>query len=117
MSRLPRPGWPDEFTEDEIAAAHFIQAAGSADRMTVEIRKPVEDQSDRLFTIGHPPAHCTTEPPAEVIRFGEHTTPVYPNEIFVADKAAELFFHYYKNDDIPDGYVLRELHFPEYENA
>lgn len=96
---------------------HFIQAAGNADKMTLEIRKGVEGGGTQLFTIGHAyEEKRRAEPPTVVVQAGKNSAKVYEHELFESSEAADLFFHYYKNDDIPRGYALRELHFPEYEN-
>jgi hypothetical protein len=119
LAKLPHPGWSDDFTPDEIESAKrtYTQAGGSAARMTVEVRKETADHGFQVFAIGHRPAADVSQPPAELIQIGANTSLVYPNEIFTAEEAAELFFHYYKNDDVPESYVLRELTLEGYDNS
>lgn len=113
LCRLPYEADYDAYSRQDLEAAReqFIQAAGSASGMTVEIRKTDDDGATRLYTVGRAPLADTTTPPTVRIKVGEHSTNVYPNEVFAAAEAAGLFFHYYLGDRIPDGYVLRDLNF------
>lgn len=92
--------------QDEL----FIQAAGSADRLCVEIRAEVDGVVD-LHVIGRPPARSGEGPPDVVIPFGSHSTRVYENEVFDGAEAAVLFFRYYESGDVPAGFSLRALGF------
>ena len=50
-----------DFVLPEDASSFFIQAAGSADQMTVEVRLPGPDGEPRLYTVGRAePADGTT---------------------------------------------------------
>ena len=85
----------------------FIQAAGSADQMTMEIRLPGPDGATHLYTVGRPePADETTTlipiSPTRAVR-------VFSNEVFTADEAAVIFYTYYLTDTVSQPYVLREL--------
>lgn len=109
MWRLPRPGWEQDFTDAEIADAKtaFLQVGGSAQEMTVEVRLPGGQGRTGLFTVGRPPAADLTSPPSVTIHVGEYPTRVYPNEVFAAAEAADIWFYYYKNGAVPPSYVLR----------
>lgn len=85
----------------------FMQAAGSADAMTVEVRLPGPDGESHLYTVGRPdPAAGTTT----LIPISEdRAVRVFSNEIFTADEAAVIFYTYYLTDAVSQPYVLREL--------
>ncbi len=84
----------------------FIQAAGSADQMTVEVRLPAPDGETHLYTVGRPePADGTTLIPISQTR----AVRVFSNEVFTADEAAVIFYTYYLTDAVAQPYVLREL--------
>ncbi|SDR85821.1 hypothetical protein [Microbacterium paraoxydans] len=84
----------------------FMQAAGSADQMTVEVRLPAPDGETHLYTVGRPePADGTTLIPISQTR----AVRVFSNEVFTADEAAVIFYTYYLTDAVAQPYVLREL--------
>lgn len=90
------------------AALEFIQAGGSADALTIDIRKAGGAQwgMDWIrYVVGHP--HSRPEPRDIAIKLPRATEFVSRSEVFTPDEAAELFFSYYKTGDIPPGYVLR----------
>lgn len=62
------------------------------------------------YTLGKPRAEQTGSP-TEEIRWdeGRHSTLVYPNEVFTADEAADIFYAYFLTDAVPETLVLREL--------
>lgn len=104
---------PPGMDYDQAVAAgldgkEYIQAAGRADAMTVEICKADGSQwgVDRVrYVIGHPhQSDATLDTPIAL----PHSTEMRSrHEIFEADEAAQLFFNYYKTGDIPSGYTLR----------
>ncbi len=91
----------------EYATDSFIQAAGSAESMTVEVRLPDADGNGHLYTVGRAePADGTTT----LIPISEsRAVRVFSNEIFTADEAALIFYTYYLTDAVSQPYVLREL--------
>lgn len=112
LSKLARPAWSGELTRAELewTEGRYIQAAGVADKMTVEIRKE-SDGVLQLYTIGRPTA-AVGDPDVD-IQVGEHTTRVCENEVFGALEAADLVFHYFQHDEAPAGYVFRARGFAE----
>ncbi len=85
----------------------FMQAAGSADAMTVEVRLPGPDGESHLYTVGRPePAEATT---TLIPISDDRAVRVFSNEIFTADEAAAIFYTYYLTDAVSQPYVLREL--------
>lgn len=91
----------------EPATDSFMQAAGSADALTVEVRLPGPDGESRLYTVGRPESADgrTTLIPISDTR----AVRVFSNEVFTADEAAVIFYTYYLTDAVSQPYVLREL--------
>jgi hypothetical protein len=92
------------FSED------YIQCAGSAEAMTIELRMRGTDGASHQYTVGRPEGEQSGEP-SETIRWddGRHSTRVFANEVFTADEAADVLYAYYLTDTVPPGYQLREL--------
>lgn len=97
-----------EVTRESLPSV-FLQAAGTADAMTIEWRRVEEDGAERLYAVGHGGPR-DGEPPV-TIDFLEGTARalVYPDEVFAADEAGEMFVHYLHTLTVRDRYTLREL--------
>lgn len=102
------PGMDYEEAVAADANREYLQAAGRADAMTVEICKAGGTNwgVDWVrYVIGHP-----HEGDAEVqdvpIVLPKSTEMRSRTQIFDADEAAQLFYSYYKTGDIPPGYTL-----------
>jgi len=88
----------------------YIQAAGDANAMMLDIRKRGGEtwgaESVRYFIgrthVGIPPLNV----PIELPRGAEY---VSAPEVFEAAEAADIFISYYRTGDIPAGYVLRPV--------
>ena len=86
----------------------YIQSAGAADAMTVEIRR-LEDGEPRQYAVGRGGPRASE--PDQVIPFGVNgrTVSVFADEVFDADEATRIYLHYYETQSIPAQYVLRLL--------
>lgn len=107
---LPSPKWSDDLTAEdrELMKTRFIQCAGSAATgLTVEIGEP-DAQTPHVYTIGR--GGDRTADPSKAINYdhGKYTKRVYPDEVFTADGAAELFFTYLTEGTLPNSVELRE---------
>lgn len=91
----------------EPANGSFMQAAGSADAMTVEVRLPGPDGESHLYTVGRqePADGATTLIPMS----DDRAVRVFSNEVFTADEAAAIFYTFYLTEGVSQPYVLREL--------
>lgn len=88
----------------------YIQSAGSADAMTVEVRE-LDDHGDlRQYVVGRP-TQVESPSPTAVISWdsGRYSTTVFPHEVFAADEAAKIFYEYFRTDEVPPTYTPREL--------
>uniref|UniRef100_UPI00261400D6 hypothetical protein n=1 Tax=Microbacterium sp. TaxID=51671 RepID=UPI00261400D6 len=99
-----------DLLDDIPLSDEYLQSAGSADALTIEVRVLGDDGEPHQYVVGKP-GEKPTGAPSEVIRWddGRHSTTVYPNEVFTADEAAEVFYAYFLTDEVAEPYVLREL--------
>lgn len=86
----------------------YMQAAGSSDRMTIEIRQKIEHRFEQLV-VGRPAARPPEDGPTMVIEWDQHSVTVREGEVFAVDEALRLFSSYLDIQDTPPGYVLRPL--------
>ncbi|MBZ2196571.1 hypothetical protein [Occultella gossypii] len=89
------------------AGESLMQAAGTADAMTVEVRLPGPDGEGHLYAVSRPePVDGTTI----LIPISDtRAVRVLSNGVFTADEAAVIFYTYYLTDIVSPPYVLREL--------
>jgi hypothetical protein len=104
--KLPPSKSLDDVSPDEDAN-EYIQCAGSANRMTVEVRRLMGGKYEH-FVVGRAP-NGKNRGNKETIHWEDVDTVVAPNEIFSADEAAELFRSYYATGWVPSSYILRLL--------
>lgn len=88
----------------------YIQCAGDAEGVTVEVRVVDEAGTAHQYTVGKPTGGGESEP-TETIRWdeGRHSTKVHPHEVFTLDEAADLFVAYYRDNHVPADHTLREI--------
>ena len=103
---------PAGISYDEVKnlpVTEFLQAAGTADALMVEIRKPGGAQWGcdwvRCF-VGRSPTPSPLDVP---IRLPRATVMVSADEMFDADETADLFLAYQQTGDLPPGYALRPV--------
>ena len=102
------PGKGLEDVDPWEGSTEYIQCAGSAERMTVEVRRIAGGKAEQ-YVIGRPPTGGNSAS-EETIHWDGHDTTVHANEVFTADEAAKLFLSYYRTGWVPSsGYVLRLL--------
>ncbi len=105
LEKRPPPG-----AEHDHAAVCYLQAAGTADAMTVEIREPGGQYWGAVSvrsTLGRPD---TAQAPHDIaIVLPRSTEMLSRSEVFTAEQAATLFETYYLTDAIPYGYARRPV--------
>lgn len=105
LSELPAQGEPDDH-----ASLRYLQAAGAADRMTVELCLPGGAEhgcvSVRSVVGRTPAAAAPLDQEIEVPRF---TMTVAAHEVLTAPEAATLFDTFFKTGALAPGYVLRAV--------
>ncbi|MFK4789521.1 hypothetical protein [Microbacterium sp. ZW T5_56] len=94
----------------DVAQLRYIQCAGSAERMTVEVCLPgasvpgfvaIQSVVGRHVSVAQPIDQTISLPSVEVT--------VAAHEVFDAAAAAELFDAFFLADDLPPGFALRPL--------
>ena len=93
-----------------VGNPEYIQAAGDAEAMMLDIRKAGGRQwgADWVrYFIGRP--HEGDLPLDVPIQLPKGTEYVSAPEVFEADEAAEILMAYYRTGDIPPDYVLRPV--------
>jgi hypothetical protein len=83
----------------------YLQAGGTADKMSVELRRREDDGEYRFYVVGRD--HDLAEALTEIIDVQAAHEPRHPAELFTADQAAPTFMHYVEHQTVPDGYTLR----------
>ena len=86
--------------------SHYLQCAGAAERMTVELRVTHDDGSYNHWVLGRAP--LTGEETERVVR-GQGQSMIHPEEVWTAEQAAPLFEQYSRERTIPDWVHRREL--------
>lgn len=109
FSLWPMPAGVAGVTEVDLRVYpdEFLQCAGTADRMTIEVRVKYPDGLGRLFTVGRRGCGDHPNDPSEEITWAEQITRVHTNEVFEHEEASELFLAYLKTRGVPDEYERR----------
>ncbi|MDJ0407802.1 hypothetical protein QNA23_30250 [Rhodococcus erythropolis] len=112
VSKIPEGRYYEDLSDIEkiSMSENYIQAAGSAEAMSVEVRRRGEDGTARLYIVGHP-SFRNGEPDVRIpFHNGKHTLTVYSNEVFDAAEAADLFLSWVTDGRIDEtAYQLREF--------
>jgi hypothetical protein len=98
FDRVDLAAWPQQ----------YVQAAGSADGMTVEVRL-LGEPGRRQYVVGRAGRDASGPPVEVVVPWNGCETGVYSSEVFSAAEAAEVFAWYYETGQIPDTFHLRPL--------
>lgn len=85
----------------------YLQCAGSAEAMTIELRMPAGDGAARQYTVGKPGGDADAAPETIPWDDGRRSTEVLPHEVFTADDAADVFGAYFRAGEVGAPYVLR----------
>lgn len=102
---------PDDFdiyvSDPTPYAEEYVQCAGAADQMVVEVRRREGDGYGQ-FALSRPGADASG---VEVkVRWAEHQVTAFEHELFDAEKAIEVFEYYVANEaSLPAGLTLRRL--------
>ena len=75
--------------------------------MTIEWRRLDDDGEELLYSLGH--GGPRNGEPTVRIEFndGQNHTLVYPDEVFDATEAGDIFFAYFQTERVPASYALR----------
>lgn len=101
------PADQDFYAVDKGALEEYLQTAGSADRLTVEIREAERQGGYAQYVLATAPITGAAD---QTIEWSNHTTQVHREEVFTADQAKELFKAYYETGTVPASVPRRRLH-------
>jgi hypothetical protein len=104
-----------------VGASELSPAATAAIRIADDLEAPrthatesrlmsIAAQLSRLASDTDPDATRRLrqlEPLSEILDVQDAHEPRHPSELFDADEAARIFFHYFQHRTVPDGYTLR----------
>lgn len=105
LSARPPDGVPPDFS-----TSRYLQAAGSADAMTIEYCEPGGAEIGAVSVrsvVGHP--HLGPAGQDVDIVLPRSTQTIGRHEVFTAQEAADMFERFYRTDTIGDDYVLRPV--------
>ena len=108
LSRLPE----GKRLRDDLPASWadlFLQAAGSAEAMMVEVRKENPDGSDSLYRLARPLPVSEQFSGMVDIAWNGRVDSVPAEEAFDAAEAGDIFWYYYQHGVVPEEYELRFL--------
>jgi hypothetical protein len=105
LFRVPPDSTFADMNLDSVSS--YIQCAGSADRLTVEVRRQDGDAKEH-YVVGRS-TQAIESPLTTVVRWGTHEVIIHPHEVFDADEACLLFSAYYETNWVPGGYSLRPI--------
>jgi hypothetical protein len=108
--RLP-PGSDFERSDPVKNSNEYLQCAGSADRMTLELRRR-EGAGFAQYCIGRLPSPNATSASRVQISWAGHEVTVTPEEAFSAADAELVFLEYFVSGTIPAYCSLRLLALP-----
>lgn len=102
-----KPGDHEDMDDVDIATlVEFIQCAGSADAMVVEIKRREDDGVLRQYAVGRD----VDESGSKTVRWGESSSQTVPAaEVFTADEAHPVLLRWCWDQRVPDGCRLRRL--------
>jgi hypothetical protein len=101
---------PQKGERDDAAAIRYLQAAGSASAMVIEIRQPAAAESGTVSVrsvVGH--RHDGPVERDVAIELPRAAEMVCRHEVFDAEEATAMFETYYRTGELPDGYTLRAV--------
>lgn len=108
LTVLPEPVPATEVTATVSAerGPFALRCAGSADAMTLQLRTTI-DHVTRRYTLGF--AGHRLGLPTVYLPHGDDDTYVYPEEVFTADSATEVFRDFFRAGAVPGGLLQREI--------
>lgn len=85
----------------------YLQSAGSAEGLTIEIRRIEADGQPHQYAVAKGTARSGQ--PDFRLDYGVAYLDVFTNEVFTAEEATPVYVHYYETGELPPGLGLRKL--------
>lgn len=109
LTRLPAPMRSADISPAISSAPgqNYLRCTGSADALVIELRTVVDGVAHRC-TVGRTAEHH--DEPGICVQVPESMPApwIYPDEVFTAEDAAEVFAGYFHTGTVPPGLALRE---------
>lgn len=107
LARLPMPLPATGITLADSTAfgGNFVQCAGAAEALTIELCRTGGGGLPRHYVLGLPGARSGA--PSVPIPCGAADRYVHADEVFTAAQAAVVFTEYFRTGDVPAGFQLR----------
>lgn len=96
-----------DLLEDLPFTDYFIQCAGAADALTIEVSQKNSEGILTLYTLGKPTEQKGDKVEIKLQR-SKAVIWVSRHEIFTAEEAASIFYQYFLDDTIPKELTLRK---------
>ena len=115
--RLPEGvNWSGTLPEDW--PHEYLQSAGTAEGMSIEIRRS-EDEEYRQYAIGRAGERSTVQDQVIVWGPNRRELTLSADELFTAEEATPVYLAYSRTGTVPDGYSLRllDLTYPPTDKA
>lgn len=99
-----------DLLDDIPLSESYLQCAGSAEALTIEVRALDEEGVPHQWVVGKP-GEVPGGSPTEVVRWddGRYSTTVHPSEVFTAAEAGDVVVAYFLTDAVPLQCTLRPL--------
>lgn len=99
-----------DLLDDIPLSESYLQCAGSAEALTIEVRALDEEGVPHQWVVGKP-GEVPGGSPTEVVRWddGRYSTTVHANEVFTAAEAGDVVVAYFLTDAVPPQCTLRPL--------
>lgn len=99
-----------DLLDDIPLSESYLQCAGSAEALTIEVRALDEEGVPHQWVVGKP-GEVPGGSPTEVVRWddGRYSTTVHANEVFTAAEAGDVVVSYFLTDAVPAQCTLRAL--------
>jgi hypothetical protein len=88
----------------------YLQCAGSASRLVIELRRREGDKHAQ-YVVGSEPTPGQGMEPTEVVKWGKYTLKVHRSEVYDAEKALPLFLAYVHSGQLPKDTTRRPIRF------
>ncbi|RMB61728.1 NTP pyrophosphohydrolase [Tessaracoccus antarcticus] len=99
-------GVPFDDVDVDAASEEYLQCAGSAGALTVELRAKASGDHEHWVLATAP---ITGEPNHTISWDEDFSTEVHAEEVFTAHEAAPLFEEYYRTGTVPDSVPRRKV--------
>lgn len=103
------PGLKSISTPKGWRPTQYLQCAGSAEVLAIEVRIVGDDGVARQFAVGRGGGGRSSAPSVRIPYGDTNSVTVYPDEVFEQEEAGDIFYRYFQTGSVGEQYTLREL--------